>query len=99
MKISFIEELETLPAGTKPGTSHHRSPVGEMCRKRKRLTISLEMTREGHRQSDEQWKRYKGNFGKTPERVFGQQCSIMDTRGLPGQQCYILLKTFLGSSV
>ena len=24
-----VEELETLPAGTKPGTSHHRSPGGE----------------------------------------------------------------------
>ena len=25
-KISSVEELETLPAGTKPRTSHHRSP-------------------------------------------------------------------------
>ena len=25
-KIRSVEELETLPAGTKPGTPHHRSP-------------------------------------------------------------------------
>ena len=31
-----VEELETLPAGTKPGTSHHRSPGGERRGKRKR---------------------------------------------------------------
>ena len=28
-KILSVEELETLPAGTKPRTSHHRSPGGE----------------------------------------------------------------------
>ena len=28
-KILRVEELETLPAGTKPRTSHNRSPGGE----------------------------------------------------------------------
>ena len=28
-KIWSVEKLETLPAGTKPRTSHHRSPAGE----------------------------------------------------------------------
>ena len=35
-KIWCIEELETLHAGTKPRTSHHRSPGGERRWKRKR---------------------------------------------------------------
>ena len=37
-----VEKLETLPAGTKPRTSHHRSPGGERRKKRKRWTIFLE---------------------------------------------------------
>ena len=41
-----------LLAGTKPGTSHHRSPGGERCGKRKRSTIFLKTMREGHRQSN-----------------------------------------------
>ena len=49
----FVEELETLPEGTKPRTSHRRSPGGERLGKKKRWTIFLETTREGHRQSDE----------------------------------------------
>ena len=36
-----VEELETLPAGTKPRTSHDRSPGGERRGKRKRLTTAL----------------------------------------------------------
>ena len=35
-KLWSVEELETLPAGTKPRTSHHRSPGGERRGKRKR---------------------------------------------------------------
>jgi len=35
-KISSVEELETLPAGAKPRTSHHRSPGGDRRGKRKR---------------------------------------------------------------
>ena len=49
-KISSAEELETLPAGTKPRTPHHRSPGGERRGERKRSTIFLERTRKGHRQ-------------------------------------------------
>ena len=49
------EELETLPAGTKPRTSHHRSPGGERRGESKRSTIFFERAREGHRQSDEHY--------------------------------------------
>ena len=35
-KVGRVEELETLPAGTKPRTSLHRSPGGERRGKRKR---------------------------------------------------------------
>ena len=31
-----VEALETVPGGTKPRTSHHRSPGGERRGKRKR---------------------------------------------------------------
>ena len=34
-KIGSVEELETLPAGSKPRTLHHRSPGGERRGKRK----------------------------------------------------------------
>ena len=30
-KRSGVEELETIPASTKPMRSHHRSPGGERC--------------------------------------------------------------------
>ena len=33
-----------------------------------RQTIFLERTREGHRQSDEHWNRFKGDVGETSER-------------------------------
>ena len=39
-KICSTEELETLPAGTMPKTSPHRSSGGERRRKRKHSTIS-----------------------------------------------------------
>ena len=103
-------ETETLPAGTKPRTSHHRSPGGERERQRHdpraqnqghHIIDRLEERqrqrhdpraqnqghhtidcleergvervsarrpsltgREGHRQSDEHWNRFKGNVGK-----------------------------------
>ena len=65
-KIWSVEKLETLPAGTKPRTSHHRSPGGE-----RRGKIFLERTRESHRQSGEHWNRFKGNVGETSERRHG----------------------------
>ena len=33
--------------------------------------LFLERTREGHRQSDEHWNRFKGNVGETSERRGG----------------------------
>ena len=63
-KIWSVEKLETLPAGTKPRTSHHWSPEGE----RRWTTIFLKRTRESHRQSDEHWNRFKGNVRETSER-------------------------------
>ena len=70
-KIWNVEELETLPAGTKPRTSHHQSPRAERHRKRKHETIFFERTREGHCQSDEHWNHFKVNAGKTSERQGG----------------------------
>ena len=35
------------------------------------VCLSLERTREGHRQSDEHWNRFKGNVGETSERRGG----------------------------
>ena len=61
-------KLEALPAGTNPRTPHHWSLGGERRGKRKRSTIFLERTREGQRQSDERWNRFKGNVGETSER-------------------------------
>ena len=59
-RSEVLRELETLPAGT-----HHRS-AGEARRgKKKRSSIFLEGTREGHRQSDEHWNRFKGNVAGT----------------------------------
>ena len=70
-KIWSVEELETLPAGTKPRTSHHRSPGGERRGKRKRYTIFLKRRSDGHRQSDEHCDCFKGNVGETSERLGG----------------------------
>ena len=55
-----------LHAGTKPKTSHHRSPGGERCRESKHLM------REGRHQSDEHWSRFKGNTSETSERLDGK---------------------------
>ena len=53
-------ELETLPAVTKPRTSHHRSPGGERRGKRKRWKFFLKRTREDRHQTDEHWNCFKG---------------------------------------
>ena len=69
-KIRSVEELETLPSVTMPGISHSQSPGGERRGKRKlRSTIFLKRTREGHRQSDKNWNRLKGDIGETSESV------------------------------
>ena len=62
-RSEVLRSLRHYLRGTKPRTSHHRSPGGERRGKRKRWTIYLERTREGHRQSDEHWNRFKGNDG------------------------------------
>ena len=72
-KIRSVEELKTQPAGTKPRTSHHRSLGGERHGKRKLSTIFLGRTREGHRQSEEHWNRFKDNVGETSETRGGAQ--------------------------
>ena len=40
--------------------------------------IFLERTREGHRQSDEHWNRFKGNLEETFERRIGAHVGISD---------------------
>ena len=70
-KILSVEELETLPAGTKPRTLHHWSPGGERRGKRKPQIIFFDRTREGYCQPDKHWNRFKGNIGQTSERQGG----------------------------
>ena len=69
---------DTIPTGTKPRTSHYRSPGGESRAKRKRSTIFLERTRKGHRHSDEHWNRFRGNVGKTSERRGGARMGFSE---------------------
>ena len=66
-RIWSVEELETLPAGAKPSTSHDQSPGGERCRKRKHSAIFFERTKKSHRQSEEHWNCFKDNVGQTSE--------------------------------
>ena len=71
-KVCSVEELETLPVGTKPRTSHHRSLGGE--RRGKRLWSARRSSlkgREGNRQSDEHWNCFKANNGEISERGSG----------------------------
>ena len=52
-KISSVEELETLPAGTEPRKSHHRHDWRREAWKEKALDDFLERRRMGHHQADE----------------------------------------------
>ena len=70
-KIWSVEQLEILPVGTKPRTSHHQSPGGERCGQRKHLMIFLERMREDHCQPDKHWHCFKGNIQETYERWGG----------------------------
>ena len=63
------EELDTLPVGTKPRTSHHSLPGRERRRKGKSSMIFLERMRAGHRQSDKHWNCFKGENGETRDGV------------------------------
>ena len=62
-----VEELETIPVGTKLRTSQHWSPGGERWKKRKHLTMFFERTRKGCHQSDKHWNSFKDNRGETSE--------------------------------
>ena len=73
-----VEELETRPAGTKPGTRHHRSPGGGRRGERKRSTIFLKRMKECHRQSGEHWNCFKGNIGETFERRGGAHMDFFE---------------------
>ena len=66
-KILSVEELESLPAGTKPWSPRHRSPGGDRRIKRKRSMIFLERTSKGHHKSDKYSSSYKGNIGDISE--------------------------------
>ena len=44
--LAALEELETLPAGTKPQTSHRQSPGGERHGKRKRSSLKQSTVEE-----------------------------------------------------
>ena len=71
-RSEVLRSLRHLPSGTQPRTSHHyRLEERVVDRGSTRLTIFLERTREGHRQSDEHWNRLKGNVGETSERRSG----------------------------
>ena len=65
-KIWSVEELETLPAGTKPRTSHHQSPGREVW-KEEALDIFLEWTWESHCQSNKDLGLFQRWFGETSE--------------------------------
>ena len=78
-KIRSFEELETLPAATKPRTSHHRSPGGERRGKRKRSTIFLERQRDDHRPVTKHCRNcFKGNYEETSERRGGTRVGFSE---------------------
>ena len=67
-KIWRVVELQTLPAGTEPRTSHHWSSGEERLRKRQQSQTYLKRTRVGYFQSEQHWNFFEGNIGKTSER-------------------------------
>ena len=72
-RSEVLRSLRHYLSETKPRTSHRRSPGGQLRGdKKKHSTIFLERTREGHRQLDEHWNRFKGNGGETSERRDGE---------------------------
>ena len=79
-RTEVFRSLRHYISGTKPRTSHTIDRLEKKgIDKRKRSTIfpDFQKTREGHRQSDEHWNRFKGNAGETSERerqVSWKQC-------------------------
>ena len=67
-KIWSVEDLETLPAGSKPRTSHHRSPGGERRWKKEALDDLPWKDERGCSSIRRTLEPFKGNFGKTSER-------------------------------
>ena len=72
-KIWSVEELETVPAGTKWRTSHH-DRLEERHGKKKCSTIFHEKTREGHQQSVLREKAINNqlNIGKVSKTTVGK---------------------------
>ena len=57
--IGCVEELETLPAGTKPRRPHHEMPGRDNCWRRKCSIIFFERIRKDYHQSDKYWNCFK----------------------------------------
>ena len=70
------EELETLPAGTKPRLSDHRSPGGERCRK-ENAPDDLPY-KSKNRQPDERWNCCPGDVGENCERRDGAHMGLSE---------------------
>ena len=66
-----VEELETLPAGTKTRTSHHRSPGEERHIKRKRQTTFLEKNEKRPSSIRRTLEPFQRQSWKTSERLGG----------------------------
>ena len=71
-----LKSLRDTTCGHKAKTSHHRSPGRERRGKRKRWTIFLERTRDGHRQDERGVER--GSVGRCPLK--GRERVIARTR-------------------
>ena len=59
-----VEELETLPAGTKPRTPHHRSPGGERHRKKEALDDLSRKDERGSSSVRRTWNCFKTTLEK-----------------------------------
>ena len=70
-KIWSVEELETLPSGTKPRTSHHRSPGGERRGKKEVLDDLPWKDERGPLSIRPTLEPFKGNVGETSDRQGG----------------------------
>ena len=71
-KALSVEELETLPVGTKPRTSQHWLP-GSKGMERVSTQQSAERMRKGYHQADRHWNCFKGNVGEMSYRWSGMR--------------------------
>ena len=74
LKIWSVEELETLPEGSKPMTSNHQSSGWQRCRKSKHSMI-LPWKDETGPLSIKHWNCFKANIWEVPERK-GEACIL-----------------------